>query len=70
MTGSPPNAEFVDANERVQTQITVVDQQRMVSLLGSHDEILKLIERSVRSDIHVRGNEITISGEPAENAKT
>jgi phosphate starvation-inducible PhoH-like protein len=41
----------------------------MVSLLGSNDEVLKLIERSVASDIHVRGNEITISGEPAENAK-
>jgi len=64
MTGSPPHAEFADANESVQTKITVADQQRMVSLLGSHDEILKLIERSVRSDIHVRGNEITISGAP------
>jgi phosphate starvation-inducible PhoH-like protein len=42
----------------------------MVSLLGSHDEILKLVERSVRSDIHVRGNEITISGAPVDNAKT
>jgi phosphate starvation-inducible PhoH-like protein len=41
----------------------------MVSLLGSNDELLKLIERSVASDVHVRGNEITISGEPAENAK-
>ncbi len=71
MTGSPPHAaEFAtDANARVQTKITVADSQLMVSLLGSHDEILKLVERSVRSDIHVRGNEITISGTPAENAK-
>jgi phosphate starvation-inducible PhoH-like protein len=70
MTGSPPHAaDFVDANASVQTKITVADPQRMVSLLGSHDEILKLVERAVRSDIHVRGNEITISGEPAENAK-
>jgi len=41
----------------------------MVSLLGSNDEILKLVERSVTSDVHVRGNQITISGDPAENAK-
>jgi phosphate starvation-inducible PhoH-like protein len=41
----------------------------MVSLLGSNDELLKLIERSVASDIHVRGNEITISGDPAQKAK-
>ena len=71
MTGSPPRAaEFAtDANARVQTKITVADSQLMVSLLGSNDEILKLVERSVRSDIHVRGNEITISGTPADNAK-
>ncbi len=30
--------------------------------------MLKLIERSLASDIHVRGNEITISGSPADNA--
>ena len=41
----------------------------MVSLLGSNDEILRLVERSVTSDVHVRGNEITISGDPADNAK-
>jgi phosphate starvation-inducible PhoH-like protein len=40
----------------------------MVSLLGAGDEILKLIEKSLTSDIHVRGNEITISGGPADNA--
>jgi phosphate starvation-inducible PhoH-like protein len=40
----------------------------MVSLLGSGDEILKLVEESVRSDVHVRGNEITLTGELADNA--
>jgi phosphate starvation-inducible PhoH-like protein len=52
----------------VQSKITVADPQIMVSLLGSNDEILKLIERSIASDIHVRGNEITLSGPPADNA--
>ncbi|HEV7656750.1 MAG TPA: PhoH family protein [Mycobacteriales bacterium] len=40
----------------------------MVSLLGSRDELLTIIEEALASDIHVRGNEITISGDPAENA--
>jgi phosphate starvation-inducible PhoH-like protein len=40
----------------------------MVSLLGSRDELLRVIERVVRSDIHVRGNEITITGDPEDNA--
>jgi phosphate starvation-inducible PhoH-like protein len=40
----------------------------MVSLLGAGDEILRLVERSVASDVHVRGNEITITGSPADNA--
>ncbi|HEY6279606.1 MAG TPA: PhoH family protein [Streptosporangiaceae bacterium] len=40
----------------------------MVSLLGSGDELLRVIEGSFDADIHVRGNEITISGSPAEAA--
>jgi len=41
----------------------------MVSLLGSRDELLRVIERAFRSDIHVRGNEITITGDATENAQ-
>ncbi|MDT4892995.1 MAG: phosphate starvation-inducible protein PhoH [Pseudonocardiales bacterium] len=40
----------------------------MVSLLGSRDELLRVIERSLDSDVHVRGNEITIAGRPEDNA--
>jgi phosphate starvation-inducible PhoH-like protein len=40
----------------------------MVSLLGSRDELLKVIEKALASDVHVRGNEITITGAPADNA--
>ncbi|HEV2371667.1 MAG TPA: PhoH family protein [Streptosporangiaceae bacterium] len=40
----------------------------MVSLLGSGDELLRVIEGSFDADIHVRGNEITITGSPAEAA--
>jgi len=40
----------------------------MVNLLGAKDEILRLIERTLASDVHVRGNEITVTGSPADNA--
>ncbi|TDC01318.1 PhoH family protein [Micromonospora fluostatini] len=63
MTGTPPPGP-----PRVQTRITVPDSKIMVNLLGARDEILRLVERSVVSDVHVRGNEITITGSPADNA--
>ena len=38
----------------------------MVGLLGTRDELLHVIERELAADIHVRGNEITVSGPPRE----
>jgi len=38
----------------------------MVSLLGQRDELLRLVEDAFPVSIHVRGNEITVSGEAAE----
>lgn len=38
----------------------------MVSLFGTRDELLKLIEEGFSTNILVRGNEITITGEPIE----
>ncbi len=63
MSGTPPPGPT-----RVQTRITVPDSKIMVNLLGAGDEILRLVERSIVSDVHVRGNEITITGAPADNA--
>ncbi|MFC5180904.1 PhoH family protein [Actinomadura harenae] len=51
---------------RSQIRIVVPDDHSMVSLLGSRDELLHVIESAFRSDIHVRGNEITVTGAPAE----
>jgi phosphate starvation-inducible PhoH-like protein len=48
------------------TRIVVPGAQSMVALLGSSDELLRLIEQAFTCDIHVRGNEITISGDRAE----
>ena len=51
---------------RTTTRIVVPGAQPMVALLGSSDELLRLIEQALTSDIHVRGNEITITGDPNE----
>lgn len=69
MTGTPnPSSAEPTGPARVQTKISVSDPKIMVNLLGAKDEILRLIERTLASDVHVRGNEITITGDPAENA--
>jgi phosphate starvation-inducible protein PhoH and related proteins len=52
----------------VRTTITIPESVSMVSLLGSGDELLRLVESEVDADVHVRGNEIAVTGEPAENA--
>ncbi|MGH8861741.1 MAG: PhoH family protein [Jatrophihabitantaceae bacterium] len=56
------------STDRVSTVLVVPGEQAMVSLLGSRDELLRVVEKSLDSDVHVRGNEITITGAPAENA--
>jgi phosphate starvation-inducible PhoH-like protein len=40
----------------------------MVALLGPRDEHLKMMEQAFEADIHVRGNQVTLRGEPAEVA--
>ena len=52
----------------VTTKIVVPESISMVALLGSRDELLLVIESSLVSDVHVRGNEITITGSAADNA--
>lgn len=38
----------------------------MVSVLGPRDEFLRILERELAAEIHVRGNEVTFTGGPAE----
>jgi phosphate starvation-inducible protein PhoH and related proteins len=53
--------------ELTQVKIIVPGDNEMVSLFGTRDELLKVIEKGFPSTtIVVRGNEITISGEPSE----
>jgi phosphate starvation-inducible protein PhoH and related proteins len=46
----------------------IPDDHSMVSLLGSRDELLHVIEGAFGADIHVRGNEITVTGSAEETA--
>ncbi|MFN2611582.1 MAG: PhoH family protein, partial [Actinomycetota bacterium] len=52
-----------------QVKILVPGDREMVGLLGSRDELLKLIEQGFDSQILVRGNEITVTGDVAEAQK-
>jgi phosphate starvation-inducible PhoH-like protein len=52
----------------VRTTITVPERVPMVGLLGTGDELLRLVESEVDADVHVRGNEISVTGQPADNA--
>src|SRR5262247_2571686 len=53
----------------IQHKIVVPSSVPMVSLLGSGDEFLRTIEKQFpAADLHVRGNEITVSGQPEDVA--
>ena len=63
-----PKASEPKTAARSQVKIVIPADHSMVSLLGSGDELLHVIEREFDADIHVRGNEITATGTPAETA--
>jgi phosphate starvation-inducible PhoH-like protein len=56
-------------NEATQVKISVPAHHSMVALLGQRDELLKVVESAFDSQILVRGNEITITGEKQEAEK-
>ena len=64
MTPSETNA---DSDATVRSSIDV-PPDLVVGLLGSADENLRALEHILAADIHVRGNALTLSGEPADVA--
>jgi phosphate starvation-inducible protein PhoH and related proteins len=48
--------------------VVVPTSINMVALLGPGDEHLALIEKALAADIHVRGNQVTLTGDPGEVA--
>ncbi len=63
-----PHSGPGDEPETPAHTIVVPSSVAMVSLLGPQDEHLSLIEKAFDADIHVRGNQVTLRGEPAEVA--
>jgi phosphate starvation-inducible protein PhoH and related proteins len=55
------------ADAQVRSSIDV-PPDLVVGLLGSADENLRALERTLSADLHVRGNAVTLSGEPADVA--
>jgi phosphate starvation-inducible PhoH-like protein len=50
-----------------QVKVVIPEDHSMVSLLGSRDELLRVIEKAFDADIHVRGNAITVDGPKADD---
>ena len=46
--------------------MTVPVSVEMVNILGPRDEFLRILERELEAGIHVRGNEITLTGSNAD----
>jgi phosphate starvation-inducible PhoH-like protein len=65
-TPTDPRGGEPSPDGRTRVKIVIPDDHSMVSLLGSRDELLHVIEGAFGADIHVRGNEITVTGSPEE----
>ncbi len=54
---------------RPQTTVVIPASIPAVAVLGPRDEFIRIVERECDADIHVRGNEVTLTGTPAEIAR-
>ena len=64
---TPRETTAASAGNAVKSSINV-PPDLVVGLLGSADENLRALERGLAADVHVRGNTVTLSGEPADVA--
>ena len=62
-----PRETNADSDSPVRSSINV-PPDLVVGLLGSADENLRALERSLSADLHVRGNTVTLSGDAADVA--
>jgi phosphate starvation-inducible PhoH-like protein len=65
--GSSRTGPAGDGTGVAHSRFTVSDHA-VLALLGSRDQNLRLAEELLAADVHVRGNELTLSGEPADVA--
>ncbi|PRX47105.1 phosphate starvation-inducible protein PhoH [Prauserella shujinwangii] len=67
MAGSAPQQPSEAAPQAAQSKFPIPDAAVLV-LLGSRDENLRAAEDLLSADVHVRGNEVTLTGTPADVA--
>lgn len=67
MGGASPTGSGTSPPEPVQSKIVIPDSA-VLALLGSRDENLRVTEDLLTADVHVRGNEVTLSGTPSDVA--
>ena len=67
MEGASRSSSETARPEAVQSKIVIPDSA-VLTLLGSRDENLRVTEDLLAADVHVRGNEVTLSGTPADVA--
>jgi phosphate starvation-inducible protein PhoH and related proteins len=65
---TPRETNAVDSSTSQVRSSIDVPPDLVVGLLGSADENLRALERILAADLHVRGNAVTLSGEPADVA--
>lgn len=66
---TPRETRDADASASAQVRSSIdVPPDLVVGLLGSADENLRALEQALNADLHVRGNTVTCSGEPADVA--
>lgn len=54
------------ADATAERRVTIPVSINMVSVLGPRDEYLRILERELAAEIHVRGNEVTFTGSPTD----
>ncbi len=62
-----PSGQQVPETTTAQSTVTVPDSA-VLALLGSRDENLRVAEELLDADVHVRGNEVTLTGRSSEVA--
>ncbi|WP_199435095.1 PhoH family protein [Qaidamihabitans albus] len=67
MAGTAPQQPTEAASQAAQSKFPIPDAAALV-LLGSRDENLRVAEDLLDADVHVRGNEVTLTGAPADVA--
>jgi phosphate starvation-inducible protein PhoH and related proteins len=65
---TPRDTNAADSTDNQVRSSIDVPPDLVVGLLGSADENLRALERILAADLHVRGNAVTLSGEPADVA--